>query len=318
MLWVLTPELTQQVQRAAAALGALADATRVCATRFDAFGKRHIKACKLSPDGFVQMAFQLAYYRLHVAAPDAEVAAAAAAAVAAGAAGAAMPFSVYESASTKTFLFGRTEAVRCVTAASARFCAAMHALRSRSPGGEGGVRKGRAAAAAVLAEAVAVHRQRAADAGNARGVDRHLFALYRMAAAGAVGGQPRPEPLPAMFSDEAWARLNTSVLSTSCVNGPHIENIVFGAVCPDGYGIGYVVKDDFIDLTVSNFVRDPSTGGSGFGGVERAAAKPGEGTRTRTDARAFAAHVIGALRDMAALCAVDGGAGAGAEGTARL
>ncbi|CAG7659408.1 unnamed protein product, partial [Allacma fusca] len=30
---------------------------------FSRFGKGHIKTCKVSPDAFLQMTFQLAYYR---------------------------------------------------------------------------------------------------------------------------------------------------------------------------------------------------------------------------------------------------------------
>ena len=108
--------------------------------------------------------------------------------------------------------------------------------------------------------------------------------------------------IPPLFQDAAWSLLNTSVLSTSCVNGPHIDNIVFGAVCPKGYGIGYVVKDDWLDFSVSNFVCDPDTEGAGFGGVRRADDQDDGDKSTGTDSAAFVRELEQAFRDMRVVC----------------
>lgn len=71
-------------------------------TRFDAFGTKFIKTAGVSPDGFVQMAFQLAYHRLHNA------------------------FSpVYESCSTRQYLHGRTEVGRSLSNECVEFVNAM-------------------------------------------------------------------------------------------------------------------------------------------------------------------------------------------------
>lgn len=60
--------------------------------RFDSYGTKQIKAAGVSPDGYVQMAFQLAYHRLH------------------------NKFSpVYESCSTRQHLHGRTEVGRSLS-----------------------------------------------------------------------------------------------------------------------------------------------------------------------------------------------------------
>jgi Choline/Carnitine o-acyltransferase len=53
------------------------------------FGSDFLKRVKCSPDGFLQMAYQLAYYRQH-----------------------GQPCATYESASTRMFKLGRTETVR--------------------------------------------------------------------------------------------------------------------------------------------------------------------------------------------------------------
>ena len=130
-----------------------------------------------------------------------------------------------------------------------------------------------------------------------------------------MAAEVRSTETPPLYQDAAWSLLNTSVLSTSCVNGPHLDNIVFGAVCPKGYGIGYVVKDDWLDFSVSNYVRDPDTGGAGFGGVRRAEAQDDSDTSTGTDSAAFVRELEQALRDMQVVCS---NAEAGSACTSKL
>lgn len=64
---------------------------------------------RVSPDAAVQMAYQLAYYRMHQSFGN-----------------------TYESAMTKAFRHGRTEAMRSVTAES---CAFARAFAAFQPGG---------------------------------------------------------------------------------------------------------------------------------------------------------------------------------------
>jgi hypothetical protein len=78
--------LTEAAERWALLVGAI----NINGLEFKHFGKGEIKTWKQSPDGVIQMAYQLAYYRMHGTSR----------------------ISVYESASTKQFLSGRTEAIR--------------------------------------------------------------------------------------------------------------------------------------------------------------------------------------------------------------
>jgi carnitine O-acetyltransferase len=135
----------------AAAEGARDDAealvarTELTLLDFRTFGKRTIAGHGLSPDGFVQMAFQVAYYSL------------------------ASEFtSTYESVDTKRFLHGRTEAMRCVSDESVAF---VRALRGRVA---------RRAVAQGLRAAVARHSTLIRRCQQGRGVDRHLLGLRRM------------------------------------------------------------------------------------------------------------------------------------------
>ena len=70
--------------------------------RFDGFGKDYIKAQRISPDGVVQMAIQLAYIRLHGG-----------------------PAKTYESAQTRQFRLGRTETIRSCSTEAVAFAKAM-------------------------------------------------------------------------------------------------------------------------------------------------------------------------------------------------
>ncbi|XP_039648477.1 carnitine O-acetyltransferase-like [Perca fluviatilis] len=61
----ITPELKKDIEEAKRHLHIRAQSLGMTTTVFKHFGKNLIKAFKLSPDAFVQMAIQLAYYRIH-------------------------------------------------------------------------------------------------------------------------------------------------------------------------------------------------------------------------------------------------------------
>jgi hypothetical protein len=122
-------------------------------------------------------------------------------------------------------------------------------------------------------------------------VDRHLFSLRCLVKDG--------EPIPAIFG-EAFVKHQTSVLSTSNVSvfGAAVLTAGFGAVCPEGYGLGYVCKDDRVDVCITCFTDDPDTGGAGFGGVKR---RPTQAVQFDTDANKFAdslSWALDALKDL--------------------
>ncbi|ROT74309.1 putative carnitine O-acetyltransferase-like, partial [Penaeus vannamei] len=110
---------------------------------FTGFGTSFIKSQRLSPDSFLQMAIQLAFYRIHKE-----------------------PGAHYESASTRRYLHGRTETIRSCSTESVEFAKTM--LDENASADE---------KASSLRKAVEGHKNYAKDAVRGYGVDRHLLGL---------------------------------------------------------------------------------------------------------------------------------------------
>lgn len=58
--------------------------------------------------------------------------------------------------------------------------------------------------------------------------------------------------IPALFTDPGYNLLGTSVLSTSNCGNPALRLFGFGPVTPEGYGIGYIIKDEGISVCMSS------------------------------------------------------------------
>ena len=65
---------------------------------------------------------------------------------------------------------------------------------------------------------------------------------------GGVEKKKKRKTLPAIFTDPGWSLLGTSILSTSNCGNPALRLFGFGPVAADGYGIGYIIKDDGISV----------------------------------------------------------------------
>ncbi|KAJ2843076.1 Carnitine O-acetyltransferase mitochondrial, partial [Coemansia brasiliensis] len=138
-------ELLRHIERAIAYFDTTVNEHELATLVFDSFGKDQIKKMKVSPDAFVQMAMQLAYYRQFGHVPP-----------------------TYESASTKSFARGRTETSRSVSAHSAAWCRAMvdHPETTSLH-----------AKAELLRKSIAHQSQFTAQCARGFGIDRHLLGL---------------------------------------------------------------------------------------------------------------------------------------------
>uniref|UniRef100_A0A182WA64 carnitine O-palmitoyltransferase n=1 Tax=Anopheles minimus TaxID=112268 RepID=A0A182WA64_9DIPT len=187
----------------------------------DAYGKGLMKTCRLSPDAFIQMALQLAYYR------DAG------------------KFSLtYEASMTRLFREGRTETVRPCTIESAAW---VKAMLDKDVTVLERVR--------LLNEACERHQLGYQDAMCGKGIDRHLFCLYVVSKYLEIDSPFLQEVL-----SEPW-RLSTSQTphgQTSKMDLKKHPNCIsagggFGPVADDGYGVSYIVAgEDLIFFHISS------------------------------------------------------------------
>eukprot|EP00002_Diphylleia_rotans_P013060 TRINITY_DN2541_c0_g1_i1.p1 TRINITY_DN2541_c0_g1~~TRINITY_DN2541_c0_g1_i1.p1 ORF type:complete len:615 (-),score=144.41 TRINITY_DN2541_c0_g1_i1:316-2160(-) len=148
--------------------------------------------------------------------------------------------STYESCNTKHFLRGRTECIRSVTPQSVLFASTFD-----DQSVDDSTRFQR------LKAAIEAHNTVASYCKQGRGVDRHLYGLLNIA-------KRHEMKLPAIFTDPSYATMGSSILSTSGLYSPYTALFGFGAVHQDGYGVGYMVGNDSITFSVSNFNKDAS------------------------------------------------------------
>ncbi|OIW27310.1 carnitine acetyl transferase [Coniochaeta ligniaria NRRL 30616] len=267
--WDMIPELSIAVRFAETRLADLIGQNEFECLDFSAYGKNFITSMGFSPDAFVQMAFQAAYYGLYGRVEC-----------------------TYEPAMTKTFLHGRTEAIRSVTDDSVNF---VQTFWGDHPAEE---------KVEALRKACQRHTANTKDCAKAQGCDRHLYALFCLwqrlvdedsisnsssngysspidgfSDRGSAVGSPGRDSvlsdavdrvvtrgrgdstnsrvkdnhhLPLIFADPGWDKLNTTIISTSNCGNPSLRQFGFGPVSGDGFGIGYIIKDDGISICVSS------------------------------------------------------------------
>ncbi|CAH0557685.1 unnamed protein product [Brassicogethes aeneus] len=147
--------------------------------KFEDFGKDFVKSQKLSPDSFIQIAMQYAFYKIHR-----------------------VPGAHYESAATRKYIHGRTETIRSCSIESVAFAKTM--LQSKSDSDK----------VAALKSAINSHKKYSIDAVNGFGVDRHLLGLKQVALEKKI---PLPELYQdASYARSSHMRLSTSQVATKC------------------------------------------------------------------------------------------------------
>lgn len=149
---------------------------------YQGYGKGLIKKFKCSPDAYVQMVIQLAYYKMY---------------------GKNRP--TYESASTRKFQEGRTETTRTVSDESTAFCKAHHDPNVS-----------REEVVKLFRAALAQHTKYTLEASDGRGVDRHLFGLKKLLQPGEK--LPAIYEDPAFTYSSSWY-ISSSQLSSEFFNG---------------------------------------------------------------------------------------------------
>jgi carnitine O-acetyltransferase len=176
------------------------------AQSFQGYGSSFIKKSRFPPDAFVQVAMQLATYRLF-----------------------GEQVGTYEATQVRSFLHGRTEVTRSVSTASEAFIKKM-GLRPKYDENVPSVQKEKIA---LLKKAAASHAKYTGLAANAQGVDRHLMGLSMMVKEG--------ETSPTLYSDPVFLRSKRWRSSTSQLSHPRFNLWGYGEVVPDGVGLAYAI-----------------------------------------------------------------------------
>ena len=266
--WDMVPELSTALRFAETRLADLIQQNEFATLEFPHYGKNFMTSMGFSPDAFVQMAFQAAYYGLYGRIEC-----------------------VYEPAMTKFFYHGRTEAIRSVTDESVEF---VRTFWGENPA---------ATKVEALKKACMKHTENTKLSAKAQVCDRHLYALYCIwqraidedgaEAASSDGfestrasspegdlnssvGSPGQKSygsengstsapahhvqhtMPSLFADAGWDKLNTTILSTSNCGNPSLRQFGFGPTSGDGFGIGYIIKDGSISICASSKHRQTS------------------------------------------------------------
>lgn len=259
--WDLTPDLSLALRFGETRLSDLINQNEFKYLEFKSYGSSTIKKMKYSPDAFVQMAFQATYYALYGKVEC-----------------------TYEPAMTKAFFHGRTEAIRTVSQESNLFVRKF--FDPAMPNAD---------KLKYLSDACVAHSDQTRRCSAGKGVDRHLYALFSIwkryvaeaeadfAATGmkpddtittneisssssdhTLGGNDQQNllielnHLPEIFADAGWDKLNNTIMSTSNCGNPSLRLFGFGPTSANGFGIGYIIKDDSISICASSKHRQTS------------------------------------------------------------
>lgn len=235
--FTLDGELKAELKYAEARLGDSINRVSTEVLEFTGYGKLFIVQSHMSPDAFVQLAILMAYYQVY-----------------------GTMVNTYESVLTKTYAQGRTEAARSASEEASLFIKAFlqyEKQRASARNKTGSSSNGTAVLTDqgqqtldLLRKALKRHSETTKDASRGQGVDRLLYALKCMAKRTSSSGD-----LPRFFTSPGFRALCENTLSTSNCGNPSLRFFGFGPVCENGFGVGYIIKEDSMNFCVTSFQR---------------------------------------------------------------
>ena len=224
--WNTTPDLLLAMRFGETRLADLIEQNEFQVLEFNSYGQTAIKQMGFSPDAYVQMSFQAAYYSLYGGVEC-----------------------TYEPAMTKQFLHGRTESIRTASRESAafvrKFCEDAPASQKID----------------FLRKACQRHSRTTAKCSKGIGQDRHLYALFciwkryveeSMDDTHSDDSNDELLHMPSIFSDPGWDKLGNAILSTSNCGNMSLKLFGFGPTSSDGFGLGYIIKGESITICASS------------------------------------------------------------------
>ncbi|KAJ3287077.1 hypothetical protein HDU79_005993 [Rhizoclosmatium sp. JEL0117] len=218
LTWVVDASVNEYIEKAKLYAKNLIADSDVKVVNFSKYGADFIKKqVGVSPDAYMQMALQLTFFRLHKHYP-----------------------AVYETASTRKYLYGRTETGRSMSIDSANFIQAFN-NSSLEP----------AKKIDAFKTACKSHVDYLTKAGNGFGVDRHLLGLRMVM---------KPGESHEIFKDPLFARSSHWDLSTSGLfSSKNVVGTGFGTVYPDGYGMNYALHSGAFTIGVESKASNKKT-----------------------------------------------------------
>ncbi|XP_051507627.1 choline O-acetyltransferase isoform X1 [Myxocyprinus asiaticus] len=211
--WKCSPEIQTFLMASADNLQRLVKNLDMNVHIFTGYGKEFIKRQKMSPDAYVQVALQFAFYRCH---------------------GRLVP--TYESASIRRFQEGRVDNIRSATPEALVFVKAMTDSSNFTD----------AEKMEKFQNAIKAQTNYTILAITGMAIDNHLLGLREIA-------KELKLEKPELFSDPTYVTSNQFILSTSQVPTTEEMFCCYGPVVPNGYGICYNPQTDHILFCVSSF-----------------------------------------------------------------
>ncbi|XP_028649257.1 choline O-acetyltransferase [Erpetoichthys calabaricus] len=212
--WKCSPEIQGLLASSVDKLQSLVRNLDLNVYKFKVYGKEFIKEQKMSPDAYIQVALQLAFYRCQR-----------------------RQVCTYESASTRRFQDGRVDNIRSATIEAFEFVKAMTEGKSSLPDSE---------KMQKLWSAINAQTNYTVLAITGMGIDNHLLGLREIAL------EMKMEK-PEIFTDETYMISNHFILSTSQVPTTVEMFCCYGPVVPNGYGACYNPQSDHIIFCISSF-----------------------------------------------------------------
>ncbi|KAI8805662.1 acyltransferase ChoActase/COT/CPT [Cladochytrium replicatum] len=226
LLWDVDGKIKSFIATAQKQATALINDTDSVLLQTDVYGGKYIKEiAKASPDAYLQLLLQLSWYRLHKE-----------------------PAAVYESATIRRFLHGRTETARTFTPEAWAFVQSFdddNVLYDTKR--------------ELFARAIKAHTKVMDLATTGNGIDRHLLGLSAM-----TFDSPElsyDEAYRNLFGDTLFRRSKQWRLSTSNMSPGRSFYAGFGTVDPNGYGINYAIGEENIKLSIASKKSSRETDG---------------------------------------------------------
>ncbi|ODV62208.1 carnitine O-acetyltransferase CAT2 [Ascoidea rubescens DSM 1968] len=206
----ISPSIASQIDSAEKSFDALLGNHDLKVWRYPGYGKSLIKKFKSSPDAFVQMLIQLAYYKYT---------------------GEVKP--TYESASTRKYKWGRTETNRTVSEASKKFvetwCNKQSFVSNKDK-------------AAAFYDAINSQNSYIKLASDGLGCDRHIYGLKKSIL-------PGEEPHQ-FLKDQMTSYSSSWFLSTSQLSSEYFNGYGWSQVHDLGFGLAYMINNEWLNINI--------------------------------------------------------------------